>query len=117
MDKGAGGGSVYLPTDRMIQSFARAGERTRFGQYTYDFAPLGIPGLKASVAYLKGTDIKAQNAADQSEWERDMTLDYVIQSGSLRGLAFSVRNGKSNTDAGRNVEQNRFIINYTLSLL
>ncbi|MDI3392496.1 OprD family porin [Pseudomonas sp. V98_8] len=117
VDKGAGGGSVYLPTDRMIQNFARAGEQTRFGQYTYDFAPLGIPGLKASVAYLKGTDIKAQNAADQSEWERDMTLDYVIQSGSFRGLAFSVRNGKSNTDAGRNVEQNRFIINYSLSLL
>jgi hypothetical protein len=46
-----------------------------------------------------------------------MTLDYVIQSGSFRGLAFSVRNGKSNTDAGRNVEQNRFIINYSLSLL
>lgn len=117
IDKGAGGGSVYLPTDRMIQNFARAGEQTNFGQYIYDFAPLGVPGLKATIVYLKGTDIKAQNAGDQSEWERDMTLDYVLQSGSLKGLAFSLRNGKSNTDAGRNVEQNRFIINYTISLL
>ena len=117
VDKGAGGGGIYLPTDRMIQNFARAGEQTHFGQYSYDFAPLGVPGLRASIVYLKGTDIKAQNAHDQSEWERDMTLDYVLQSGSLKGLAFSLRNGKSNTDAGRNVEQNRVIINYTLSLL
>ncbi|WP_085728276.1 OprD family porin [Pseudomonas sp. R37(2017)] len=117
VDKGAGGGSVYLPTDKMIQNFARAGEQTNFGQYTYDFAPLGVPGLKASIVYLKGTDIKAQNASDQSEWERDMTLDYVLQSGMFKGVAFSLRNAKSNTDAGRNVDQNRFIINYTLSLL
>ncbi|WP_085718891.1 OprD family porin [Pseudomonas sp. B28(2017)] len=117
VDKGAGGGSVYLPTDKMIQNFARAGEQTNFGQYTYDFAPLGVPGLKASIVYLKGTDIKAQNASDQSEWERDMTLDYVLQSGTFKGVGFTLRNARSNTDAGRNVEQNRFIINYTLSLL
>ncbi|SMQ30418.1 outer membrane porin, OprD family [Pseudomonas helmanticensis] len=117
VDKGAGGGSVYLPTDKMIQNFARAGEQTDFGQYSYDFAPLGVPGLKASIVYLKGSDIKAHSSGDQSEWERDMTLDYALQSGSLKGLGFSVRNAKSHTDAGRNVDQNRFIINYTLSLL
>jgi hypothetical protein len=117
VDKGAGGGSVYLPTDRMIQNFARAGEQTSFGQYSYDFAPLGVPGLKATVVYLKGTGIKVHNAGDQSEWERDMTLDYVIQSGIFKNVGFSLRNGQSNTDAGRDVDQSRFIINYTLSLL
>ncbi|WP_433735594.1 OprD family porin [Pseudomonas putida] len=116
-DKGAGGGSVYLPTDRMIQSFTRAGEDTGFGQYTYDFAALGVPGLKASIAYLKGTGIKTQNAGDQSEWERDMTLDYVIQSGTFKNVGFSLRNGQSNTDAGRDVDQSRFIINYAIPLL
>ena len=117
VDKGAGGGSVYLPTDKMIQNFARAGEQTNFGQYTYDFAPMGVPGLKASIVYLKGTDIKAQNVSDKSEWERDMTLDYVLQSGTFKGVGFTLRNAKSNTDAGRNVDQSRFIIHYTLSLL
>lgn len=116
-DKGAGGGSVYLPTDRMIQSFTRAGEDTGFGQYTYDFAALGVPGLKASIAYLKGTGIKTQDAGDQSEWERDMTLDYVIQSGTFKNVGFSLRNGQSNTDAGRDVDQSRFIINYAIPLL
>ncbi|WP_137805195.1 OprD family porin [Pseudomonas sp. G(2018)] len=116
-DKGAGGGSVYLPTDRMIQSFTRAGEQTRFGQYTYDFAALGVPGLKASIVYLKGTGIKTQDAGDQSEWERDMTLDYVIQSGTFKNVGFSLRNGQSNTDAGRDVDQSRFIVNYAIPLL
>jgi len=116
-DKGAGGGSVYLPTDRMIQNFARAGENTGFGQYTYDFAALGVPGLKASIVYLKGTGIKAQNSGDQSEWERDMTLDYVVQSGTFKNVGFSLRNGQSNTEAGRDVNQSRFIINYAIPLL
>jgi len=117
VDKGAGGGSVYLPTDQMIQNFARAGEQTNFGQYSYDFAPLGVPGLKATIIYLKGSDIKVRNAGDQSEWERDMTLSYVLQSGALKGLGVALRNAKSNTDAGRNVDQNRVILNYTISLL
>ena len=46
-----------------------------------------------------------------------MTLDYVLQSGTFKGVGFTLRNARSNTDAGRNVDQNRFIINYTLSLL
>lgn len=49
VDKGAGGTSLYLYTDRLIQSFTRAGERTSFGQYAYDFAALGVPGLSAGV--------------------------------------------------------------------
>jgi len=46
-NKGAGGSSLYLYTDRLIQTFTRAGERTAFGQYAYDFAAMGVPGLKA----------------------------------------------------------------------
>jgi len=34
--------------------------------------------LKASAMYLKGTEIKVHNAGDQSEWERDSFLDYVL---------------------------------------
>src|SRR5690606_1196988 len=56
--EGSTGASVYLLTDRLIHSFTRAGERTAFGQYSYDFANVGVPGLKASAAYLKGTSIK-----------------------------------------------------------
>lgn len=116
-DKGAGGTSLYLYTDRMIQSFNRAGERTAFGQYAYDFAALGVPGLKASVMYLSGDNIKTTSGADQKEWERDISLDYVLQSGALKGVGFGWRNGKSNSEASRNQEQNRLIVSYSIPLL
>ncbi|MNF41337.1 Porin-like protein NicP precursor [compost metagenome] len=117
VDKGAGGASLYLYTDRLIQSFNRAGERTAFGQYAYDFAALGVPGLKASVMYLSGGNIKTTAGGDQKEWERDISLDYALQSGVLKGVGFGWRNGKSNSEAGRNVDQNRVSVSYSIPLL
>ncbi|MBV4521178.1 OprD family porin [Pseudomonas sp. SWRI74] len=116
-DKGAGGTSLYLYTDRLIQSFTRAGERTAFGQYAYDFAALGVPGLKASVMYLSGNNIKVTTGSNQKEWERDFSLDYALQSGPLKGLGFGWRNGKSNSEASRNQDQNRLIVSYSIPLL
>jgi hypothetical protein len=117
VDKGAGGSSVYLYTDRFIQSFTRAGENTAFGQYAYDFAALGVPGLKASVMYLSGNNIKTASGSDQKEWERDFTLDYVLQSGALKGVGFGWRNGKSNSEAARDQDQNRIVVSYSIPLL
>jgi hypothetical protein len=116
-DKGAGGSSLYLYTDRLIQSFTRAGERTAFGQYSYDFAALGIPGLKASAMYLSGDNIKTTTGSNQKEWERDISLDYALQSGPLKGLGFGWRNGKSSSEASRNQDQNRLIVSYSIPLL
>jgi hypothetical protein len=116
-DKGAGGSSLYLYTDRLIQSFTRAGERTSFGQYAYDFAALGVPGLKASVMYLSGDNIKTISGDNQKEWERDISLDYVLQSGALKGVGFGWRNGKSNSEAARDQDQNRVFVSYSIPLL
>lgn len=116
-DKGAGGASLYLYTDRLIQTFTRAGERTAFGQYAYDFAGVGVPGLKASVIYLSGDNIKTFTGDSQKEWERDIGLDYTIQSGGLKGAGFGWRNGKSNSEASRNQDQNRLIVSYSIPLL
>lgn len=112
--EGSGGASVYLLTDRLVNSFTRAGERTTFGQYSYDFATLGAPGLKASVAYLKGTNIKT-TGSDAKEWERDIALDYVFQDGALKGLGLGWRYGvlRGNTTTA-DADQNRLIVSYTL---
>ena len=116
MDKGAGGSSLYLYTDRLIQSFPRAWERTSFGQYGYDFAALGVPGLRASVMYLSGDNIETSSGDNQKEWERDIFLDYVIQSGALKGVGFGWRNGKSNSEAARDQDQNRLFVSYSIPL-
>ena len=118
----AGGASFYLFTDSMINGFVRAGENTTFGQYSYDFASLGVPGLKASVAYLRGDDIKARlGGPDGTEWERDMRVDYVIQQGVFKGFGTTLRHGTyrgSVTDTNiPSQDQTRLIFNYTYSFL
>ncbi|HEX8542970.1 MAG TPA: OprD family outer membrane porin [Pseudomonas sp.] len=119
-NEGNGGSSVYLFTDSMVGNFTRAGENTTFGQYSYDFARLGVPGLKAAVAYLHAEDIKGVGATagrEFSEWERDMRVDYVIQSGPLKGFGTTLRHGTYRGDAdlasSTNTDQTRLIFNYT----
>lgn len=120
-NEGQGGSSFYLFTDSMIQQFARAGENTTFGQYSYDFTRVGLPGLKLGAAYLHGQDIKdIAGGSDHSEWERDLRLDYVIQTGPLRGLGTTLRHGVYRWDDSgsmRDTDQARVIFNYTWTTL
>ena len=117
-NEGEGGNSVYLFTDSMITNFTRAGEKTRFGQYSYDFARLGVPGLKAAVAYLHGDQIRTSATAERSsEWERDMRLDYVFQDGFMKGFGVTLRRANLRTDlpvgTQADTDQTRLILNYT----
>jgi hypothetical protein len=119
-NEGNAGASFYLFTDSMINGFVRAGENTTFGQYSYDFARVGVPGLKASISYLRGDDIKATNGTgkDQTEWERDMRVDYVIQSGVLKGFGTTLRQGTYRGDTNIAAQdQTRLIFNYTYSFM
>lgn len=116
VDEGAGGASFYLFTDSMINQFARAGTNTTFGQYSFDFARAGVPGLKASVSYLRGDDIRNRDGnGTYHEWERDARIDYVIQDGTLKGLGASLRHGTFRGEGQSPVDkdQARFIVNYT----
>lgn len=101
-----------------MTSFTRAGERTAFGQYAYNFAAMGVPGLVASVTYLKGTNIRMASGGDEKEWERDIALDYVVQSGTFKGVGFNWRNGmlRSGVPSEYAQDQNRLTLSYTLAL-
>ncbi len=111
------GATAYLITDRQIGKFASAGERTWLAEYAYDFASAGIPGLKATVTYLSGSNIDAADS-DRKEWERDFRLDYTLQEGALKGLGVSWRNAtfRGNT-ATADQDENRLILSYSLPLL
>jgi hypothetical protein len=117
--EGEGGNTVYLFTDSMITNFTRAGEKTRFGQYSYDFARLGVPGLKAAVAYLHGDQVRTSaTGARGSEWERDMRLDYVFQDGFMKGFGVTLRRASLRSDDDmyalqQNIDQTRVVLNYT----
>lgn len=118
--EGNGGTGFYLFTDAIVGNFSRAGEQTHFGQYSYDFTKIGVPGLKASISYLRGDDIKdVGNGSDHKEWERDMRVDYVIQTGPLKGFGTTVRHGTYRSDGSglADTDQTRLIFNYSHTFL
>lgn len=114
--EGAGGTTLYLITDRLTASFNYAGERTVLGQYVYDFAAVGVPGLNLNLAYLKGDQIKVAGAADAKEWERDLVLSYVIQAGPLKNLGFAWRNSMLRSEVGGDADHNRLTVSYSLPI-
>ena len=84
-----------------------------------------LAALGGRAIYLKGDDIRSASG-DQGEWERDLTLSYVIPEGTLKGLGFSWRNAMlrsglpasgSGTPTQRDQDENRLIVSYTLPLL
>jgi len=118
------GSSAYLTTDMQISKFARAGERTWQARYSYDFAKVGVPGLTAGAVYLRGDNIDTISGGKVatnggSEWERDLTLAYVVQDGALKNLGVMWKNAMWRNDiAGqRDQDENRLIVSSSIPLL
>lgn len=117
LGEGAVGAAIYLYTDRLVGQFNRAGENTKYGAYGYDFTALGVPGLTTSISYYGGEGIRTASGRDAEEWERDLFVDYVIQSGPLKGVGLGWRNIMYRGDIQRDQDENRLIISYAFSLL
>ena len=112
------GPSTYALTEMQIQKFGRAGEKSWQARYAFDFARLGLPGATASVVYVKGDDINTAITSNASEWERDMTLAYVVQSGALKGFGIMWKNAmvRNNIPNTRQQDENRVILSYQLAV-
>ncbi|WP_191490066.1 OprD family porin [Pseudomonas sp. FEN] len=112
------GSSNSTITDMQIQKFARAGERTWQARYAYDFAKVGVPGLTAGVIYLRGTNIQT-TASDKNEWERDISLAYVVPEGTFKNLGVAWKNAmwRTNLVNTRTQDENRLIVSYSIPLL
>ncbi|WP_137822893.1 OprD family porin [Pseudomonas sp. D(2018)] len=96
--------------------FASADERSWQVRHDYDFAALGIPGLTTTVRYIKGDNVDTGNGFEGKDWERDLDIGYVIQSGSLKGLGVRIRNVTARSNYRTDIDENRLILNYTLAL-
>ncbi|AZE14195.1 Outer membrane low permeability porin OccK8/OprE [Pseudomonas chlororaphis subsp. aureofaciens] len=112
------GSSNYTITDMQIQKFGRAGERTWQARYAYDFAKVGVPGLTAGAVYLRGDNID-HATGDKTEWERDLTVAYVIPEGPLKNLGLTWKNAMWRNDipGQRDQDENRLIVSYSIPLL
>ncbi|HYQ39693.1 MAG TPA: OprD family porin [Pseudomonas sp.] len=102
--------------------FASADERSWQLRYDYDFTGLGLPGLTSTVRYISGDNVDAQSANgggpryEGKDWERDLDLAYVVQSGPLKNFSVRVRNVTARSNYRTDIDENRLILSYTLSL-
>ena len=119
------GAEVHVPSELALSSeFINPDEHNWGVRYDYDFTALGVPGLSATARYLKGSNIELPQKFGGSglhESERDLELSYVIQSGSLKGVGFRVRNALYRNNFAPNAtfrddNETRINIDYTLKL-
>lgn len=111
----------YVPQQYLVNwsvlGFYKAQERSWQARYDYDFAALGVPGLKFMTRYLRGTDIdRGGDLQDNTESERNVTLSYVVQSGALMGLGLEARRIETQARYGAEFDENRLIATYTWKL-
>jgi hypothetical protein len=103
----------------MEKDFNRAGEKAWLLGLSYDFQDY-VKGLSSTFNFARGTDAvdptTKNGAPNQNEW--DMTFDYRIPQGPLRGIWVRLRYAYLDVDSGGGHSHNvRLIINYPLSLL
>ncbi len=107
--------SVNLVTHN---TFAKQNTRAWQLRYTYNFAAMGVPGLTFMTRYVQGRSIEASGVTDGHEWERDMDIAYVIQSGPLKDLSLRWRNVSFRSGNGltTDLDENRVILGYQIAL-
>jgi hypothetical protein len=96
------------------KDFNRAGERAWLLGFSYDLKDY-VKGLSLTFNFARGTDTvdPATKSGLPDENETDITVDYRIEQGLLRGMWVRVRNGYVDFSNGGGSSNNvRLIINY-----
>lgn len=107
----------------MSSDFLNARERTWQAIHDYDFAAVGVPGLRTRLRYVRGDNIElaAFNADERKEREFQMEVGYVIQSGPLKDVGLLARKSiyRNNFPSGaafRDENQTRFLVTYSVPI-
>lgn len=112
------GTDPYLVNFVQIGNFASKDEKSWQARYDFNFASVGVPGLTFMTRYLTGDNIdRGANASEGKEWERDTDIGYVFQDGTLKDLGIKWRNATVRNNTGRDVDENRLIVSYTIPLM
>lgn len=111
------GTDAFLVNYVQIGDFAFKDEKSWQARYDYNFAALGIPGLTFMTRYLTGDNVDRGAALSEGkEWERNTDIGYVFQEGPLKNLGVKWRNATTRSNFGNDLDENRLIVSYTMSL-
>lgn len=113
---GTSGGT--LANDSFNNSYDNPGERSWQLRHDYNFAAMGVPGLTVMNRYISGDNIDLAGNDDGKEWGRESELAYTIQNGPAKDLNIKWRNSSFRSQANsRDLDENRLIFNYPISIL
>ncbi|MBF8754582.1 MULTISPECIES: OprD family porin [Pseudomonas] len=115
-----GGGSIFLANSVARSDFNAEDEKSWQARYDLNFAEYGVPGLTFMVNYVRGTDANVGDTSNAKEWERDVSVKYVLQEGPAKDLSFRVRQAtyrSSDKISSGSLDELRLIVEYPLSIL
>ncbi|AHL75638.1 porin [Stutzerimonas stutzeri] len=113
---GTSGGT--LANDSFNNSYDNAEERSWQLRHDYNFAAVGVPGLTLMNRYISGDNIETATVDDGKEWGRETEVAYTIQNGPAKNLNIKWRNSSFRSQVNtRDLDENRIIIQYPLSIL
>lgn len=114
---------LVITEGTLSSEFLNPKERSWQVKYDYDFAGVGVPGLKGMLRYVSGDniDLPKLGSSDLKESEKDVELSYVVQSGTFKDVAFRVRHAWYRNDFGpgathRDDNELRVNIDYSFAL-
>jgi hypothetical protein len=113
-------GAPPSPLSRMLYDFDRADEDAWDVGLVYDFSGVGLPGLTIFGHYARGSDARdaTTGAKLPDQYELDLTADYRLQRGRLRGFWIRVRGAfVRERDGGETQNELRVIFNYDIPVL
>lgn len=56
-----------------------------------DFVSLGLPGLNATLRYVRGSDVRTGRGFEGEYSERDIDLSYTVRNGPLKDVSLRLR--------------------------
>ena len=117
-----GGGTVFLANSIARSDFNAEDEKSWQARYDLNFAEFGVPGLTFMTRYARGSGATTRTTDNGKEWERDIDVKYVMQSGPAKDLSFRVRQATYRSSDGvyygsSSIDELRLIVEYPLSIL
>lgn len=111
------GSDTTLVNSIQINDFGDQNEHSWQLRHDYDFAALGFPGLSLMNRYVSGDNVdRGPGQSEGKTWERNTVLSYVIQSGPLKNVGLALRNASARSNYVSDIDENRLIVSYSLTL-
>lgn len=123
-------GAIFITNAVQISDFNAPNEQSWQARYDFDAASWGVPGLRLSAAYIRGSQIDGSHVDPDGgyaylgygeggkHWERDLEVRYVVLDGAAKGTTLSLQHKmhRGNTaQAEVDTDQIRLAVEYPLS--